>query len=154
MMSRLHQSTFASTWWCSPQPHLISVEMAVSLSKGPNYPKPYPSFFCRAAPRTNAEVQHRPLKSVACFLPSLARLCLVILLLLLMSGNVHPNTDPIYPCSVCAGNVTWRGKAVQCCTCSKSVHLRCSLFSLSIFRTLGSSHSWSCPPAASLLVTL
>ena len=35
---------------------------------------------------------------------------------------------------------------MQCCTCSKWVHLRCSQLSLSQFRALGSSHSWSCPP--------
>ena len=52
---------------------------------------------------------------------------------------------PIFPCSVCARNVTWRGKSVQCHTCSKWVHLRCSQLSLSKFRTLGSSHSWSSP---------
>ena len=75
--------------------------------------------------------------------PSLALLCLLILLLLLMSGNVHPNPGPIFPCSVCAGNVTWRGKSVQCCTCSKWVHLMCSQLSLSKLRALGSSHSWS-----------
>ena len=63
-----------------------------------------------------------------------------------MSGNVHPNPGSIFPCSVCAGNVTWRGKSVQCCACSKWVHLRCSQLSLSRFRALGSSHSWSCPP--------
>ena len=70
---------------------------------------------------------------------------LLILLLLFMSGNVHPYPGPIFPCSVCTGNVTWRGKSVQCCACSKWVHLRCSQLSLSKFRTLGSSHSWSCP---------
>ena len=63
-----------------------------------------------------------------------------------MSGNVHPNPGPIFPCSVCTGNVTWRGKSVQCCACSKWVHLRCSQLSLSQFRALGSSHSWSCSP--------
>ena len=88
----------------------------------------------------------------ACFLffftPALLRL--LILLLLLMSGNVYLNPGPIFPCSVCAGNVTWRGKSVQCCTCSKWVHLRCSQLSLSKFRALGSSHSWSCPPAVTL----
>ena len=63
-----------------------------------------------------------------------------------MSGNVHPNPGPIFPCSVCAGNVTWRGKSVQSCTFSKWVHLRCSQLSLSKFRALGSSHSWSFPP--------
>ena len=77
--------------------------------------------------------------------PSLALLRLLILLLLLMSGNVHPKPGPIFPCSVCAGNVTWRGKSVQCCTCCKWVHLRCSQLFLSKFRALDSSHSWSCP---------
>ena len=84
--------------------------------------------------------------------PTLALLCLLILLLLLMSGNVHPNPGPIFPCSVCAGNVTWRGKSVQCCTCSKWVHLRCSQLSLSKFRALGSSHSWSCPPSCNTVI--
>ena len=78
--------------------------------------------------------------------PTLALLRLLILLLLLMSGNIHPNPGPIFPCSVCAGNVTWRDKSVQCCTCSKGVHLRCSQLSLPKFRALGSSHSWSCFP--------
>ena len=85
---------------------------------------------------------------------SFARLRLLILLFLLMSGNVHPNPGPIFPCSVCAGNVIWRGKPVQCCTCSKWVHLRCSQLSLSKFRSLGSSHSWSCPTCCVPLVTL
>ena len=35
---------------------------------------------------------------------------------------------------------------MQCCTCSKWVHLKCLLLSFSRFRTLGSSHSWSFPP--------
>ena len=78
---------------------------------------------------------------------SLALLYLLILLLFLISGNVHPNPGPIFPCSVCAGNVTWWGKSVQCCTCSKWVHLRCSQLSLSKFRAPGSSHSWSGPPS-------
>ena len=62
-----------------------------------------------------------------------------------MSGNVHPNPCPVFPCLVCAGNVTWWGKSVQCCTCSNWVHLKCSLLSFSRFRTLGSSHFWSSP---------
>ena len=45
--------------------------------------------------------------------PSLALLRLLILLLLLMSGNVYPNPGLIFPCSVCAGNVTWRSKSAQ-----------------------------------------
>ena len=62
-----------------------------------------------------------------------------------MGGNVHPNPCPDFPCSVCAGNVIWRGRSVQCCTCSSWVHLKCSLLSFARFRTLGSSHSWSFP---------
>ena len=47
---------------------------------------------------------------------------------------------------MCAENVTWRGRSVKCCTCSKSVHLRCSQLSFSRFRTLGSSQFWTCHP--------
>ena len=63
-----------------------------------------------------------------------------------MSGNVHPNSCLVFPCSVCAGNVTWRGRSVQCYTCLKWVHLKCLLLSFFRFKTLGSSHSWRCPP--------
>ena len=76
------------------------------------------------------------------FCLSLARL----LILLLKSGNVHPNPCSVFPCSVCAENVTWRGRLVQCCNCYKWVDLKCLLLSFSRFRTLDSSHSWSCPP--------
>ena len=74
---------------------------------------------------------------------SLARL--LILPLFLISGNVHSNPCPVLSCSMCAGNVTWRGRSMQYCTCSNWVHLKCSLFSFSRFRTLGSSHFWSYP---------
>ena len=38
---------------------------------------------------------------------------------------------------------------MQCCTCSRWVHLRCLLLSFSRFRFNApeSSHSWSCPPS-------
>ena len=39
---------------------------------------------------------------------SLARLRPLILLV--MSDNVHSDPGPVFPCSVCARNVTWRGK--------------------------------------------
>ena len=64
-----------------------------------------------------------------------------------MSNSTHSNPGPIFPCSVCTGNVTWQGKSVQCCSCFKWALLRCSQLSLSKFRTLSSSHSWSCPPS-------
>ena len=149
----LHQSTAASTWWCGPRPRLGCVEMAVGLPEGPSYPRHFPFIFSLCCPLNDRRrAAHSIFKIGRLFLLfllsclTLALLRLLILLLLLMSGNVHPNPGPIFPCSVCAGNVTWRGKSVQCCACSKWVHLRCSQLSLSNFRALGSSHSWSCPP--------
>ena len=74
-----------------------------------------------------------------------------IRLLLLMSGNVHPNPGPppTYPCPVCTRNVTWRGRSVQCTTCSQWVHFRCSSLSTTEFKSLGPGHSWSCPKCSS-----
>ena len=122
-------------------------------AEGPSYPG-HPLYFFAMLPPERPQKGSTQLSKIgrlfSLFLflfsfPFLALLCLLILLLLLMSGNVHPNPGPIFPCSVCAGNVTWRGKSVQCCACSKWVHLRCSQLSLSKFRALGSSHSCSCP---------
>ena len=146
----LHQSIATLTWWRGHQPRLSWVKMAVGLSEGPSYPghSPHTNHFLPCSPLNDRRRVARSLFKIglaslfSCF--SHARL--LILLLLLMSGNVHPNTCPVFPCSVCAGNVTWRGRSVQCCTCSNWVHLKCSLLSFSRFRTLGSSHSWSCPP--------
>ena len=42
---------------------------------------------------------------------------------------------------------------MQCCTCSKWVHLSCSRHFLSKFRAFGSSHSWSCLPPCRNTVT-
>ena len=128
----LHHSTAASTWWCGPRPCLGWVEMAVGLPEGPSYLGHCPSLFAmlplndrrRAA---NSFFKIGRLYSLFLFsCPSLALLRLLIILLLLMSGNIHPNPCPIFACSVCAGNVTWQGKSVQCCACSKWVHLRCT----------------------------
>ena len=126
-------------------------------SRGSQLPRALPFIFSLCCPLNDRRRAAHSISKIrrlfSLFLfscPSLALLRLLILLLLLMSGNVHPNPGPIFPCSVYAGNVTWRGKSVQCCACSKWVHLRCSQLSLSQFRALGSSHSWSCPPAESL----
>ena len=121
--------------------------------RGSQLPRALPYIFSLCCPLNDRRrAAHSIFKSGRLFslfplsCPTLALLRLLILLVLLMSGNVHPNPGPIFPCSVCVGNVTWWGKSVQCCTCSKWVHLRCSQLSLSKFRALGSSHSWSCLP--------
>ena len=153
----LHQSTAASTWWCGPRPRLGWVEMAVGLPEGPSYPGHSPFIFSLCCPLNDRRrAAHSIFKIGRLFLlfllscPTLALLRLLILLLLLMSGNVHPNPGPIFPCSVCAGNVTWRGKSVQCCACSKWVHLRCSQLSLSNFRALAALTLGAAPPAVTL----
>ena len=127
--------------------------MAVGLPEGPSYPGHSPFIFSLCCPLNDGRRATHSIYKIgrlfSLFLfscPTLALLRLLILLLLLMSGNAHPNPGAIFPCFVCTGNVTWRGKSVQCCTCSKWVRLRCSQLSLSKFRALGSSHSWSCLP--------
>ena len=132
--------------------------MAVGLSEGTSY-LGHPlaqTIFSPCCPLNNRRRAENSFFKIGCLLSpfsflSLALYRLLSLFLLLMNGNVHLNPGPIFPCSVCAGNETWRSRPVQCCTCSKWVHLRCSLIYFSKFRTLGSSHSWSFPPAASLL---
>ena len=71
---------------------------------------------------------------------------ILILLVFLISGNVYPTLTPAFSCSLSAGNVTWRGKSVQCCTYSKWVQLRCSLLYFFKFKALFSFQSWSCAP--------
>ena len=48
---------------------------------------------------------------------------ILILLLLMVSVSIHLNSCFIFCCSVFPGNVIWRNSVVQCCTCSKWVHL-------------------------------
>ena len=119
-------------------------------SRGSQLPRALPYIFSLCCPlndrRRAAHSIHKIGRLTFHFLLSPALLRLLIVLLLLMSGNIHPNPGPIFPCFVCAGNVTWQGKSVLSCTCSKWVHLRCSQLSLSKFRALGSSHSRSCLP--------
>ena len=122
--------------------------MAVGLPEGPSYPGYSPhtnhSFAVQPPdqPKKGSFFKIGLFPLFSCLF--LARL--LIHLLLLMSGNVHPNPCPVFPCLVCAGNVTWQGRSVRYCTCYNWVCLKCSLLSFSRFRALGSSHSWSCPP--------
>ena len=135
-----------------PDPVLVGSKWLLAFPRVPVTPGTPLHFFAmllRERPQKGS-TQHLQNRSTAFSFffscPSLALLRLLMLLLLLTSSNVHPSPGPIFPCSACAGNVTWQGKSVQCCTCFKWVHLRCSQFSLSKFRALDSSHSWSCPP--------
>ena len=156
MVSCLKQATFANTSHCSNQqlprrgggvsdPVWVGSKWLLTFPRVPVTPGTPLHFFAMLTLNDRTRAAHSFLKigrlfSLSLFsCPSLAHFRLLILLLFLMSGNVHPNPGTIFPCSVCAGNVTWRGKSVQCCTCSKWVHLRCLQLSLSKFRALDSS---------------
>ena len=145
----LHQSTAASTWCCDPRPVWVGSKWLLAFPRVPvTLGTPLTqTIFSPCSPLNDRRRVARSLFKIG--LPSLfsclSLACHLILLLLLMNGNVHPNPCPVFLCSVCAGNVTWRGRSVQCCTSYNWVHLKCSLLSFSRFRALGSSHSWSCP---------
>ena len=88
-------------------------------SRGFQLPRALPFIFslcCTLNDRRMAEHSFFKIGRLFSLSPALLHLHI---LLHLMSGNVHPSPGSIFPCSVCAGNVIWRGKSVQCCTCSK-----------------------------------
>ena len=70
---------------------------------------------------------------------------ILISMLLLISGDIHPNPGPIDPCSVCSRRVTWGNRSIQCTGCSLWVHLSCSGLSPTDFRKISPGHSWTCP---------
>ena len=70
---------------------------------------------------------------------------ILISILLLISGDIHPNPGPIDPCSVCSRRVTWGNRSIQCTGCSLWVHLSCSGLSPADFRKISPGHSWTCP---------
>ena len=70
---------------------------------------------------------------------------LILISILLISGDIHPNPGPIDPCSVCSRRVTWGNRSIQCTGCSLWVHLSCSGLSPADFRKISPGHSWTCP---------
>ena len=70
---------------------------------------------------------------------------ILISMLLLISGDIHPNPGRIDPCSVCSRRVTWGNRSIQCTNCSLCVHLSCSGLSPADFRKISPGHSWTCP---------
>ena len=72
-------------------------------------------------------------------------LLILISMLLLISGDIHPNPGPIEPCSVCSRRVTWGNRSIQCTNCSLWVHLSCSGLFPADFRKISPGHSWTCP---------
>ena len=147
----LHQSTSASTCGAIPNPVWVGSKWLLAFPRVPVTPGTLlaQTIFLPCCPLNDRRRAARSFFKIGRLSSPfsfhyLARPGLLILLPLLISGNVRPNPGSIFSCSGSAGNVAWRGRSVQCCTCSKWVHLRCSLLSTK-FRILDSSHSWSCP---------
>ena len=70
---------------------------------------------------------------------------LLILMLLFISGNIHPNPGSIDSCSICTHGVTWGYRSVQCVNHSLWVHHSCTGLSFSEFQKISPGHSWTCP---------
>ena len=146
----LHQRQATSMWWCSPLPCTGEGRNGLLIPRGSHprailpwttllifYPccpmrghmwtallnpidlPPTPSILSRTSlPRPSFHSKplhyssHSPL--------------ILISMLLLISGDIHPNPGPIDPCSVCSRRVTWGNRSIQCTGCSLWVHLSCS----------------------------
>ena len=166
---QLHQRQATSTWWCSPLPCTGEGRNGLSIPRGSHprailpwttllifYPccpmrghmwtallnpidrPPTPSILSRTSlprpsfhPKSLHYSSHSPL--------------ILISILLLISGDIHPNPGPIDPCSVCSRRVTWGNRSIQCTGCSLWVHLSCSGLSPADFRKISPGHSWTCP---------
>ena len=175
----LHQRQATSTWWCCPLPCTGEGRNGLSILRGSHpraillwttlllifYPccpmrghiwtaflnpidrPPISSTFFRTTllslsfhPKPLHYLSHPPL--------------ILIIMLLLISGDIHPNPGPIDPCSVCSRRVTWGNRLVQCINCSLWVHLSCSGLSPADFRKISPGHSWTCPMCPSSSHTL
>ena len=78
-------------------------------------------------------------------------LLIFILMLLLISGDIHPNLGPIDLCFFCSRRVTWGNRSVQCTNCYLWVHLSCSGLSPTDFRKISPGNSWTsqmCPSSS------
>ena len=112
------------TWWCGPQSSLVWIKMAVGFPEGLSYPRhsPHTNHFFPCCPLNDCKRAARCLFEIGglfSLFSCLSLTYLLILFLLLMSGNVHPNIGPVFACLMCTGNVTWRGRSVKCCACFK-----------------------------------
>ena len=166
----LHQRQATSTWWCSPLPCTVMGRNGLSIPQG-SHPRAvfhqttlllifYPCCPMRGhiwtaflypidCPPTSSTFFWTTLLSPSfhpkplhySFHPPL----ILIFMLLLISGDIHPNLGPIDPCSVCSCRVTWGNRSVQCINCSLWVHLSCSGLSPTGFRKISPGHSWTCP---------
>ena len=129
---RLHQRQATSTWWCSPLSCTGEGQNGLSIPQG-SHPRAvllrttlllifYPCCPMRGhiwtaflnpidRPPTSSTFFRTTLLSPS-FHPKPLQYSshpplILIFMLLLISGDIHPNPGPIDPCSVCSRRVTW-----------------------------------------------
>ena len=165
---RLHQRQATSTWWCGPLPCTGEGRNGLSIPRR-SYPRailPWTTLLLVFYPccPMRGHIWTAFLKPIDCppistffrttllspsFHPKpllyLSHLSLILILMLLISGDIHPNPGPIDSCSVCFHRVTWKNRSVQCTNCSLWVHLSCSGLSPADFDKISPGHSWTCP---------
>ena len=168
MLFPLHQRQGTSTWWCSPLSCTGEGRNGLSIPRG-SHPRAifpwttflvfYPCCPMRGHIRTAFlnPIDRPPISST--FFPTtllslffhpkpplyLSYSPLLLILILLISSDIHRNPGPIDPCSVCSRRVTWGNRSVQCTNCFLWVHLSCSGLSPADFRKISPGHSWTCP---------
>ena len=138
---RLHQPQTTSTWWCGPFPCTGEGRNGLSIPRG-SHPRPillwttvllvfYPccpmrghiwTAFLNPIDCPPISTFFRTTLLSPSFHPKpllyLYHLSLILILMLLISGDIHPNPGPIDSCSVCSHRVTWKNRSVQCTNCS------------------------------------
>ncbi len=80
----------------------------------------------------------------------------VILLLLLLSGNVHlnpgPPKTPKIPCAICSKSTTTKQLSINCDICKQPTHRTCANLSLTEYRILNNTVTpWKCAQCKDLV---
>ena len=114
-LQNLFLSIVASTCWCGPRPRLGWVKITVDwcfprVPVTPGIPLTQTNYSPCCPLNDRKRAAHSLLEISRLF--SLFS-CPSSLFLFLTSGNVQLKLCPVFPCSVCAENVTWRGRLVQ-----------------------------------------
>ena len=146
----LHQRPATSTWWCSPLPNGDGSKSRTDLLRGSTERSPLLS---RTVLSLGRSLTGHNRAAPLLLIDRTPFRHLLILALLLISGNAHPNPGPIsnhphprYPCSICDLDV---GRdSLQCSACLKWVHFLCSSLTRADFRTIcatGTVVGWRYP---------
>ena len=97
------------TQWAGPKWRLISVRVpdTMSFPHTKHFLQCCPSINSRRVASTLFKIDGQSFLFFALLIRSLSFSRFLILFSFLISGNVHPNPEPIFCCLVYAGSVTW-----------------------------------------------